>query len=186
MRRQVSRGRDSEFALMVRGPRRACGGFSEHSRRSNRRSCPRARAVAGYGGVPENWHRRSNPAGACSGGALNRAHVPPWRSAGSPAAPAVRHLRRRLTRAGERIRDERTGKLHNYSRRTDVTHTEIFLPSDIKEGEAEWARDRSQLWNAAEAAEGRRNSVVGAGVPDIPAASADGVAAIGPGTQVLT
>lgn len=70
----------------------------------------------------------------------------------APAAAAYR--------AGETIRDERTGKLHNYSRRTDVTHIEIFLPSDIKEGEAEWARDRTQLWNAAEAAEGRRNSVV--------------------------
>ncbi len=70
----------------------------------------------------------------------------------APAAAAYR--------AGESIRDERTGKLHNYSRRTDVTHTEIFLPSDIKEGEAEWARDRSQLWNAAEVAEGRRNSIV--------------------------
>jgi ATP-dependent exoDNAse (exonuclease V) alpha subunit len=70
----------------------------------------------------------------------------------APAAAAYR--------AGESIRDERTGKLHNYSRRTDVTHTEIFLPSDIQKGEAEWARDRSQLWNAAEVAEGRRNSVV--------------------------
>jgi ATP-dependent exoDNAse (exonuclease V) alpha subunit len=70
----------------------------------------------------------------------------------APAAAAYR--------AGESIRDERTGKLHNYSARTDVTHTEIFLPSDIKKGEAEWARDRSQLWNAAEVAEGRRNSVV--------------------------
>jgi ATP-dependent exoDNAse (exonuclease V) alpha subunit len=70
----------------------------------------------------------------------------------APAAAAYR--------AGESIRDERTGKLHNYNKRTDVTHTEIFLPRDIKEGEAEWARDRSQLWNAAEVAEGRRNSVV--------------------------
>ena len=76
------------------------------------------------------------------------------RASGRSAAAAAAY------RAGESIRDERTGKLHNYSRRTDVTHTEIFLPSDIKKGEAEWARDRSQLWNAAEVAEGRRNSVV--------------------------
>jgi len=70
----------------------------------------------------------------------------------APAAAAYR--------AGERIRDERTGKLHNHSRRNDVTHTEIFLPSHIKEGEAGWARERSRLWNAAEVAERRRNSVV--------------------------
>ena len=48
----------------------------------------------------------------------------------------------------------------NNSGRTDVTHTEIFLPSNIKEGEADWARERSRLWNAAEAAERRRDSVV--------------------------
>jgi len=30
-------------------------------------------------------------------------------------------------RAGERIRDERTGKVHNHSRRQDVTHTEILF-----------------------------------------------------------
>ena len=70
----------------------------------------------------------------------------------APAAAAYR--------SGERIRDERTRKLHNFGRRTDVTHTEIFLPSHLKEGEAAWARDRSRLWNAAEAAERRRNSVV--------------------------
>jgi ATP-dependent exoDNAse (exonuclease V) alpha subunit len=70
----------------------------------------------------------------------------------APAAAAYR--------AGERIRDERTGKLHNQSGRADVTHTEIFLPSHVKQGEAGWARDRSRLWNAAEAAERRRNSLV--------------------------
>jgi len=70
----------------------------------------------------------------------------------APAAAAYR--------AGERIRDERTGKLHNYAQRTDVTHTEILLPSHIKEGEAEWARDRSRLWNTTEAAERRRDSLV--------------------------
>ena len=76
------------------------------------------------------------------------------RGAGRSATAAAAY------RAGERIRDERTGKLHNYSRRTDVTHTEIFLPSHIKEGQAEWARDRARLWNTAEAAERRRDSLV--------------------------
>jgi len=76
------------------------------------------------------------------------------RAAGRSAPAAAAY------RAGERIRDERTGKLHNYSQRTDVTHTEIFLPGHIKAGEAQWARDRSRLWNVAEVAEHRSNSVV--------------------------
>jgi ATP-dependent exoDNAse (exonuclease V) alpha subunit len=63
-------------------------------------------------------------------------------------------------RAGERIRDERTGAVHNHSRRKDVTHTEIFLPSRFGESPMEWARDRARLWNAAEAAEKRSNSRV--------------------------
>jgi ATP-dependent exoDNAse (exonuclease V) alpha subunit len=76
------------------------------------------------------------------------------RSAGRSAPAAAAY------RAGERIRDERTGELHNYSRRTDVSHREILLPSALKEGQAAWARDRARLWNTAEAAEGRRNSRV--------------------------
>lgn len=62
--------------------------------------------------------------------------------------------------AGERIRDERTGKLHNHSRRQDVKHTEIFLPSQFGEAPMEWARDRATLWNTAEAAEKRRDARV--------------------------
>jgi ATP-dependent exoDNAse (exonuclease V) alpha subunit len=76
------------------------------------------------------------------------------RSSGRNATAAAAY------RAGERIRDERTRRIHNYARRTDVRHTEIFLPSALKDGEASWARDRSRLWNAAEAAEHRRDSVV--------------------------
>jgi ATP-dependent exoDNAse (exonuclease V) alpha subunit len=76
------------------------------------------------------------------------------RSAGRKAIAAAAY------RAGERIRDERTGKLHNYASRKDVRHTEIILPSALKDGEAGWARDRSRLWNAAEAAEHRRDSRV--------------------------
>jgi ATP-dependent exoDNAse (exonuclease V) alpha subunit len=76
------------------------------------------------------------------------------RSAGRNATAAAAY------RAGERIRDERTRKLHNYSHRTDVRHTEIFLPATLKDGEASWARDRERLWNTAEAAEHQRNSRV--------------------------
>lgn len=63
-------------------------------------------------------------------------------------------------RAGERLRDERANHVHNHSRRTDVTHKEIFLPSQLENQPMEWARDRAKLWNAAEAAERKRNSRV--------------------------
>lgn len=76
------------------------------------------------------------------------------RSAGRQATAAAAYC------AGERIRDERTSTVHNHSRRKDVTHTEIFLPSRFGESPMEWARDRASLWNAAEAAEKRRDSRV--------------------------
>jgi hypothetical protein len=76
------------------------------------------------------------------------------RSAGRSAPAAAAY------RAGERIRDERTGRLHNYSSRRDVTHTEIFVPSALKANDASWARERGRLWNAAESAEHQRNSRV--------------------------
>ena len=63
-------------------------------------------------------------------------------------------------RAGERVRDERTGELHNFSRRRDVLHTEIFLPAQPGAQAAEWARSRERLWNTAEHAEKRHNARV--------------------------
>jgi len=63
-------------------------------------------------------------------------------------------------RAGERIRDERTGDLHNYSRRRDVLHTEIFLPAQGAGLPIAWARNRERLWNMAEHAEKRHNARV--------------------------
>ena len=63
-------------------------------------------------------------------------------------------------RAGMKIRDERSGDLHNYARRKDVLHTEIMLPSGVAGQAPEWTRDRAQLWNAAERAESRRNARV--------------------------
>jgi ATP-dependent exoDNAse (exonuclease V) alpha subunit len=61
-------------------------------------------------------------------------------------------------RAGERIRDERTGDLHNFRHRRDVTHVEIFLPAQHEN--ATWARNRERLWNTAEHAEKRHNARV--------------------------
>jgi len=76
------------------------------------------------------------------------------RSAGQQATGAAAY------RAGEIIRDERTGKVHNHAKRQDVRHKEILLPSRFGEAPMEWARNRVSLWNAAEAAEKRRNSRV--------------------------
>ena len=59
-------------------------------------------------------------------------------------------------RAATRIADERTGLMHDYSRKGGVVHREIIAPEDAPS----WARDRAQLWNAAELAETRRNSTV--------------------------
>jgi len=76
------------------------------------------------------------------------------RGAGRSATAAAAY------RAGERIRDERTGLLHNYSRRTDVSYKEILLPSRLHGADCAWAADRASLWNAAERVESRRNARV--------------------------
>ncbi|HEY2463559.1 MAG TPA: MobQ family relaxase [Steroidobacteraceae bacterium] len=63
-------------------------------------------------------------------------------------------------RAGERIRDERTGKTYDHSDRQDVLHKEIMLPSEFASEQAAWARDRGNLWNTAERSEDRKNARV--------------------------
>jgi len=65
-------------------------------------------------------------------------------------------------RAGERIRDERSGAVYDHRARRDVTHKEIILPSRLARVGAElgWARERASLWNAVEHAERRKNSRV--------------------------
>jgi len=65
-------------------------------------------------------------------------------------------------RAGERIRDERTGAIYDHSRRTDVMHKEIIVPVRLEQARAHtaWARERATLWNAAEHAEARANARV--------------------------
>ena len=60
-------------------------------------------------------------------------------------------------RAAERLENERDGLVHDYTKRSGVEHAEIVLPAGA---EAEWARDRSALWNAAEAAEKRKDARV--------------------------
>ncbi|HEX9473768.1 MAG TPA: MobA/MobL family protein [Steroidobacteraceae bacterium] len=80
--------------------------------------------------------------------------TPISRSAGRTATGAAAY------RAGERLRDERTGELYNYSRRRDVLYKEIVLPSGVAGSAPGWSLDRGQLWNAAERAETRRDSRV--------------------------
>ena len=59
-------------------------------------------------------------------------------------------------RAGVEITDKRTGEIHDYTRKGGVESATIILPDNAPE----WARDRAQLWNAAEQAEKRKNSTV--------------------------
>jgi ATP-dependent exoDNAse (exonuclease V) alpha subunit len=76
------------------------------------------------------------------------------RGNGSSATSAIAY------RAGERIRDERTGKVFDHSDRQDVMHKEIVLPAKWDDADMSWARERANLWNAVEAAETRRNARV--------------------------
>src|SRR3546814_3799934 len=72
------------------------------------------------------------------------------RSAGRSATAAAAY------RAGVEITDERTGLVHDYTRKQGVEHSELMLPTDAPE----WAAARERLWNAAELAETRKNATV--------------------------
>lgn len=54
-------------------------------------------------------------------------------------------------RAGVEIKDERTGKVHDYTKRNGVLAKQLFMPNNIK-------TNRSTLWNLAETVETRKNS----------------------------
>lgn len=72
------------------------------------------------------------------------------RAAGRSATAAAAY------RAGAEIVDERTGEVHDYTRKGDIVHSEILVPP----GAPAWAEDRAALWNAAEAAEKRKDARV--------------------------
>ncbi|MDE2137119.1 MAG: MobA/MobL family protein [Gammaproteobacteria bacterium] len=76
------------------------------------------------------------------------------RSAGRRATAAAAY------RAGERLRDERSGLLYNHAHRKDVVHSAIFLPGHLAGAADDWAQRRETLWNAAERAEKQANSRV--------------------------
>lgn len=73
------------------------------------------------------------------------------RSSGRSAVAAAAY------RASQRLTNERDGQTHDFAARRGVEHTEIVLPDGV---DAEWAQDRSTLWNAAEFAETRKDARV--------------------------
>ena len=81
--------------------------------------------------------------------ALYSASVKPIsRSSGRSATAAAAY------RNAERIIDERTGDIHDYTRRSGVDHVESFAPVGMA------PQSGSELWNKAEAAEVRKNARV--------------------------
>ena len=72
------------------------------------------------------------------------------RSAGRTATAAAAY------RAAERIACEREGKVHDYTRKQGIAESFILAPADAPH----WSQDRAALWNSAEQAERRQNSVV--------------------------
>jgi hypothetical protein len=59
-------------------------------------------------------------------------------------------------RSASRGTNDRDGMTHDYRRRAKgVVHSELLAPADAPD----WAQQRDRLWNEAEAAENRRNSV---------------------------
>jgi hypothetical protein len=70
------------------------------------------------------------------------------RGGGGSAAAAAAY------RSGEKIKDEATGKIHDYTKKQGVDHSEIFSPITATTNN-EWLTDRSALWNRVEASEKR-------------------------------
>lgn len=57
-------------------------------------------------------------------------------------------------RSGTRLRDERYGLTHDYSRHRPAAHAEIMAP----DGAPSWVHDREALWNRVEAGERRKDA----------------------------
>jgi MobA/MobL family len=70
------------------------------------------------------------------------------RGGGGSAAAAAAY------RSGEKIKDEATGKTHDYTKKQGVDHSEILSPIAATVGN-EWLTNRSALWNRVEASEKR-------------------------------
>lgn len=70
------------------------------------------------------------------------------RSAGRSAVAAAAY------RAGAELTCDRTGQVHDYTRKGGVVSSEIIAP----DGAPEWTTDRARLWNEVEAAEKRKDA----------------------------
>jgi hypothetical protein len=70
------------------------------------------------------------------------------RGGGGSAAAAAAY------RSGEKIKDEATGKTHDYTKKQGVDHSEIISPIAPTDRN-EWLTNRSALWNRVEASEKR-------------------------------
>src|SRR3546814_11725247 len=75
------------------------------------------------------------------------------RSAGRSATAAAAY------RAGVEITDERTGLVHDYTRKQGVEHSELMLPTDAPG----WAADAERQWKATELEERREKATVARG-----------------------
>jgi hypothetical protein len=60
-------------------------------------------------------------------------------------------------RAGQKLTDETSGRVADFSGRRGVVHSEIMAP----EGSAPWLRDRERLWNYVEKIELRKDAQLG-------------------------
>ncbi|MFZ6773247.1 MobQ family relaxase [Undibacterium sp. SXout7W] len=72
------------------------------------------------------------------------------RSSGRSATAAAAY------RAGEKIHDNCTGQIFDYSRKKEVSYRRIFAPLNAPQ----WMKDREQLWNAVEQSETRKDAQV--------------------------
>lgn len=70
------------------------------------------------------------------------------RSAGRSATAAAAY------RSGEQVRDERTGKVHDYTGKTDIYDSEILKPENAPSR----LSDRTSLWNEVEKMEKRKDA----------------------------
>lgn len=73
------------------------------------------------------------------------------RSDGRSAVAAIAY------RTATKMLNERDGIVHDFTRKQGVEHSEIVLPDGVN---ADWALDRSTLWNAVERAESRKDARV--------------------------
>src|SRR5471032_3141646 len=76
---------------------------------------------------------------------------PMSRSSGRSAVAAAAY------RSGQKLTNERDGLTHDFTRKGGIAHSEIVTPEGSN---ADWAHDRSRLWNAAEHSEKRKDARV--------------------------